>query len=150
MSSSKEEFRETIFKQLKAQYFVDFYDRIDNSQNLKEVIGQMVGEVQSSRRCIEELILSIESLVWGYTEKEVQLKQQEERSSHLKAQLERFKSVVNDPLFEELRQHFYKIWMTQLRRERAIKVIQKAFRKIVQRLRMKTLQKRHRTQYELF
>jgi hypothetical protein len=39
LCSSKEDFREVIFKQLKSQYFGDFYDRIDNSQNIKEVIG---------------------------------------------------------------------------------------------------------------
>jgi hypothetical protein len=109
-----------------------------------------VEEVDRSRRCMEELVLGIEDLLKNLLEKELWGRYQEEGKEEYKLQVMRLKSVLGDPLFREYGEIYRAVALRQIREEGAKRKILGWVKMRRQGLRLKNLENKHRSQYELF
>jgi len=150
LSLPKQSIKKTLTAFLTQAYFNDFERTIlsvSSGHNLQETL---LKEYIKSRQCLRELATNFETLFNETIETELKLKLETDKSRLAEAKLTRFREVLRDPAFEKMRIEFIKVWIGAIQQHKAACRLQNFFKKIRQQKKMQRLQKRHRSQYELF
>lgn len=148
--NSGEKFFDVLFDSVQSNFFGDLGLKLQNVENAKELSHMLADEIERGRRCMEELVLGLDGLLKNLLEKEIWCRYQEEGVQEYKTHFMRLKSVLKDPEFKKGKELYYEVAVRQIREERAKKSIAKWMRLRKQGQKLKKLENRHRSQYELF
>lgn len=147
---TNEKFFEGLFESVKNNFLGDFEGRLERVESEGELRATLVDEVDRSRRCMEELVLGIEDLLKNLLEKELWGRYQEEGKEEYRLGVMRLRSVLGDPGFREYGEIYRAVALKQIREEGAKRKILSWVKVRRQGLRLKNLENKHRSQYELF
>lgn len=149
-----EVFRSTINKRMMSYmdktYFDVFERRVLGVGSGRQLQDVLVEEYSTSRRCLTELSECFQNLMVDCFEVRMDAKMQAKALKETTANLEKFKNVLRDPSFEQFRAEFIRIWLAEIRENRAAFKLQSFFKLLRQKKKSTNLQKRHKTQYERF
>ena len=147
-------FRSTINQRMTSYmgktYFDEFERKVLTVASGRQLQDMMVEEYATGRKCLAELSECFQEVMASVLEVRMEAKMESKAFKETQNNLEKFKNVLRDPSFEQFRAEFMKMWLAEIRENRAAYKLQSFFKMLRQKRKSANLQKRHRSQYERF
>lgn len=150
LESYRQIIKKTLVSYLSQSYFSDFEKKTLNLNSGRQLQDLLVEEYIMARQCIKELSSNLEGQVLNMLGARIEIKVQDKKLHTTSKNLDKFKKVLKDPAIEELKNEFLRVWLKEIRENRAAFRLQSFFKLIRQKRKSQNLQKRHKSQYERF